>query len=146
MFPASPKKAWRGALCVILRDELTYLIDIVLLSIVVVVVAVVAVGCGGGSSGATVACTMGAGTSKTCVEYDIPSGASAEAIQGQNDACVSGGGLASSACSHQGADGACRVTSTAPGASPTVTTWVYAGNTATEMMACTSNGQVWLTP
>lgn len=101
--------------------------------------------CGGGGSGATVACTMGSGTAKTCVEYSIPSGASAQAIQGQNDACVAAGGVVSSACSHEGADGACRVTSTAPGASQTVTTWVYAGNAANEMMACTSNGQTWLT-
>ncbi len=89
---------------------------------------------------------MGSGADKTCVEYSIPSGASAEAVQGQNDACNSAGGVASSTCSHEGADGACRVKSTAPGVSQTVTTWVYAGNAATEMMACTSNGQTWLTP
>jgi hypothetical protein len=114
-------------------------------AVVIGLVSIVAA-CGGGGSAATVACTMGTGTGKTCVEYSIPSGTSAEAIQSQNDACVSAGGVASSACSHQGADGACRVTSTAPGASQTVTTWVYAGNAATEMMACTSNGQTWLTP
>jgi len=102
--------------------------------------------CGGGGSGATVACTMGSGTGKTCVEYSIPSGASAEVVQGQNDACVNSGGVASSVCSHAGADGACRVTSTASGTTLTVTTWVYAGNAATEMMACTSNGQTWLVP
>jgi hypothetical protein len=106
----------------------------------------IAAACGGGSSETVVACTMGAGTDKTCVEYSVPSGASAEAIQGQNDACISAGGVASAACSHQGADGACRVKSTAPGASQTVTTWVYAGKAATEMMACTSNGQTWIAP
>ena len=89
---------------------------------------------------------MGSGAGTTCVEYSIPSGASVEAIQGQNDACNSTAGVASSTCSHEGADGACRVKSTAPGVSQTVTTWVYAGNAANEMMACTSNGQTWLTP
>jgi hypothetical protein len=89
---------------------------------------------------------MGTGGAKTCVEYSIPSGTSAEAIQGQNDACTSAGGIASSACSHVGADGGCRVKSTAPGANQTVTTWVYAGNAANEKLACTSNGQTWIAP
>lgn len=102
-----------------------------------------AASCGSGSSGSTTACTMGSGTAKTCVEY---SGIPSEAIQGQNDACVSSGGVASSACSHVGADGACRVKSTAPGATQTVTTWVYAGNADNERLACTSNGQTWITP
>jgi len=102
--------------------------------------------CGAATSEATVVCTMGSGSTKTCVEYNIPSGASAEAIQGQNDACVSAGGVASSACSHAGADGGCRVKSTAPGATQTVTTWVYAGNAASEKLACTSNGQTWIAP
>jgi len=102
--------------------------------------------CGGGSSGATVACTTGTGSAKTCVEYSIPSGASPEAIQGQDDACVNAGGVASSACSHAGADGGCRVKSTAPGAGQTVTTWSYAGNAANEKLACTSNGQTWIAP
>jgi hypothetical protein len=99
--------------------------------------------CADGSSGTTVACTMGSGTSKTCVEY---SGLSGEAIQGQNDACTSSGGVASSACSHVGADGGCRVKSTAAGASQTVTTWLYGGNGDTEKLACTSNGQTWIAP
>ena len=102
--------------------------------------------CGCDGSGSTVACTMGSGSAKTCVEYSIPSGASAEAIQGQNDTCVSAGGVASSACSHVGADGGCRVKSTVPGAEQTVTTWVYAGNATNEKMACTSNGQTWIAP
>jgi hypothetical protein len=59
---------------------------------------------------------------------------------------VSAGGVASSACSHAGADGGCRVKSTAPGATQTVTTWVYAGNAVSEKLACTSNGQTWITP
>lgn len=86
---------------------------------------------------------MGTGTSKTCVEY---SGLSAEAVQGQNDACTSAGGVASSACSHAGADGGCRVKSTAAGASQVVTTWLYTGNSDTEKQACTSNGQTWIAP
>jgi hypothetical protein len=106
----------------------------------------IAAACGDSSSTATVACTMGTGGAKTCVEYSIPSGTSAEAIQGQNDACTSAGGIASSACSHVGADGGCRVKSTAPGANQTVTTWVYAGNAANEKLACTSNGQTWIAP
>jgi hypothetical protein len=102
--------------------------------------------CGGATSEATVACTTGSGSTKTCVEYSIPSSTSAEAIQGQNDACLSAGGVASSACSHVGADGGCRVKSTASGATQTVTTWVYAGNAANEKLACTSNGQTWIAP
>jgi len=104
------------------------------------------VACGSGGSGGTVACTMGSGTGKTCVEYGLPSDTSAEAIQGQRDACVAAGGVASAACPHVGADGACRVTTTASGVSRTVTTWVYAGNAANEKAACTSNGQSWITP
>jgi hypothetical protein len=112
-----------------------------------VVVFLLSVGAScGGDSAATAACTMGSGTSKTCVEYSVTGVASGEAIAGQNQACVDAGGVASSACSHAGADGACRVKSTAPGASQTVTTWVYAGNAATEMMACVQDGETWLTP
>ena len=102
--------------------------------------------CDGGGSGATVACTMGTGSARMCVESSIPSGASAQAIQGQNDACVNASGVPSSACSHAGADGGCRVKSTAPGAEQTVTTWLYAGNADNEKMACTSNGQTWIVP
>ena len=103
----------------------------------------IAAACGCGSSGDTAACTTGSGSAKTCVEYG---GLTSEAIQGQNDACVSEGGVASSTCSHVGADGACRVKPTAPGASGTVTTWLYAGDAANEKMACTSNGQTWIAP
>jgi hypothetical protein len=99
--------------------------------------------CDGGSSGNTTACTTGSGTTKTCVEL---SGIPSEAVLGQTDACVSSGGVASSSCSHLGADGGCRVKSTAPGASQTVTTWMYAGNADNERLACTSNGQTWITP
>jgi hypothetical protein len=111
-------------------------------ALVVFLVSVIAA-CGDGGSGATVACTMGAGTGKTCVEY---SGLSGEAVQGQHDACTSSGGVASSACSHVGADGGCRVKSTAAGTSQTVTTWLYTGNADTERLACTSNGQTWIAP
>ena len=111
---------------------------------ILVVAAIVAYGCGG--SGGTVACTTGSGTGKTCVEYGYPGDTSAEAIQGQHDACVNAGGVASTTCSHEGADGACRVKSTASGVSLTVTTWVYAGNAANEKAACTSNGQTWIAP
>jgi hypothetical protein len=113
--------------------------------VAICLVAIIAA-CGDSGSGATVACTNGSGSAKTCVERSIPSGASAEAIQGQNDACVSAGGVASSACSHVGADGGCRVKSTAPGAEQTVTTWLYAGNANNERMACMSNGQTWIAP
>jgi hypothetical protein len=111
--------------------------------IIGVLVMALASACDSGGSGNTTACTMGSGTAKTCVEY---SGIPSEAIQGQNDACVSSGGVASSACSHVGADGACRVKSTSPGATQTVTTWVYAGNADNERLACTSNGQTWIAP
>ena len=102
-----------------------------------------AAACGGGSPGETAACTTGSGSSRTCVEYD---GIPGEAVGGQTDACVSSGGVASSRCSHVGADGGCRVKSTAPGASQTVTTWMYAGNADNERLACTSNGQTWIAP
>ena len=86
---------------------------------------------------------MGTGSTKTCVEY---SGLSGEAVQGQHDTCTNDGGIASSACSHVGADGGCRVKSTAAGTSQTVTTWLYTGNGDTEKLACTSNGQTWIAP
>jgi hypothetical protein len=98
--------------------------------------------CGGGGTEGTAACTLGSGTDKTCVE--IPS--NLDDIQTQNDACVTAGGVASSACAHEGADGACQVNSTTSGDSQTITYWYYAGNTASEKAACLSNGETWLTP
>ncbi len=65
---------------------------------------------------------------------------------GQRNACTGTDGAASSACSHLGADGRCRVKSTAAGASQTVTAWLYTGNADTGKMACTSNGQTWIAP
>jgi len=98
--------------------------------------------CGGGGSEGTAACTMGSGIDKTCIE--IPS--DPDDIQTQNDACVNVGGVASLACSHDGADGACQVSSTASGDSQTVTYWYYAGNAASEKASCISYGETWLTP
>ena len=86
---------------------------------------------------------MGTGSTKTCVEH---SGLSGEAVQGQHDACTYDGGIASSACSHAGADGGCRIKLATTGAPQTVTTWLYTGNSDTEKSACTSNGQTWVAP
>ena len=100
------------------------------------------VSCGGGAAEGSAACTMGSGTDKTCIE--IPS--NVDDIQTQNDACTTAGGVASSACSHEGADGACQIKSTASGESQTITYWYYAGNAASEKAACLSHGETWLTP
>jgi hypothetical protein len=108
--------------------------------------AAIIAACGDGGSWSTVACTIGSGTAKTCIEYSIPSACSADAIQVQSDACVGAGGVASTVCSHVGADGGCRVKSTEPDSVQTVTSWLYAGNANNEKMLCTSNGQTWIAP
>ncbi len=113
------------------------------LSAIGVLVVSITTACGDGGSGSTVACTLGSGTTKMCVEY---SGLAGEAVQGQRDACTSAGGAASSTCPHLGADGGCQVKSTTAGGSQTVTTWLYTGNADTEKMACASNGQTWIAP
>jgi hypothetical protein len=96
------------------------------------------VACGGGG-GDTTACTLGAGASRTCVEY---AGLTGEASQGQNQACVDAGGVVSATCSHAGADGGCRIAQ----GSGSITNWSYAGNASALMMACVGNGNSWISP
>ncbi len=106
---------------------------------VLVPAALAALGACGGGGGDTTACTLGAGASRTCVEY---AGLSGEASQGQNQACVDAGGVVSSTCSHAGADGGCRIAQ----GSGSITNWSYAGNASTLMMACVGNGDIWVSP
>ena len=92
----------------------------------------------------TVACTLGSGSDKTCFEVQIDT--TADNVQAHNDACTNGGGIASSACSHDGADGACRFNASSSGDSQTVTAWVYAGDPSGEKANCISAGHTWITP
>jgi hypothetical protein len=110
--------------------------------------AIIGAGCGsggGGSSGGTIACTSGSGTSQTCFEI-YASDTTAAAIAAAKMDCTNGGGVASDMCTHAGADGACKMDDSQTGVTDTVTTWYYAGDAASEMQACTSGGDTWIAP
>jgi hypothetical protein len=101
--------------------------------------------CGSGDGAATTACTTGMGTARTCVETS----ANMTAVGGVDAAkrdCTNGGGVASDACSHAGADGGCKTTVAAGNVTLSTTYWYYAGNASSEMSACTSGGSVWISP
>jgi len=93
------------------------------------------VGCG--SDGSSFSCLTGSGTSQLCIETTTN-------VSGAPNC---GGGTQVSACPRTGADGACRHSIAAGGASLTQTIWYYSGtNTSQEMSDCTSNGGVWIQP
>jgi len=111
----------------------------------VLFVLISAAGCGGGSSGATVACTSGTGTSQSCFEIYASNAAGSGAAAAKMD-CTNSGGVASDMCSHAGADGGCKTDVSQGGVTASLTTWYCSGNAASEMQACTSNGDTWIAP
>jgi hypothetical protein len=106
-----------------------------------VAVAVTA-GCGDGG-GAMLACTLGTGTSKSC--FEISTNTSGNVAAAKMD-CTNGGGVASDTCPRDGADGACRMTTTSGSVTISETFWYYSGNGATEMKSCVDAGNTWIAP
>jgi hypothetical protein len=104
-------------------------------------------GCGGssGGGGGTTACTNGSGTSQTCDEL-YQSNGTAGTLGALAKDCTDNGGVVSDTCSHTGADGGCKLSSTNSGVTIAVTTWYYAGNAANEMQACATAGGTWIAP
>ncbi len=120
-----------------------------LLSLVgVLLVFLEAVGCDALHGSTTTACTKGTGASQTCVEVTTNVATSQTLTEAQNE-CTTNGGVVSNACSHDGADGGCRTTTTSAGISVSTTIWYYSGvaDTAdTEASSCGQNGGSWLAP
>jgi hypothetical protein len=110
-----------------------------------VCIVLLGAGCGTGSSGGTTACTFGSGAAQTCEETSSSEVVSGGIAQAKSD-CVNEGGVASDTCSHVGADGGCKVSSSGGGITLSSTTWYYAGQAASEMSQCTGNGDTWLSP
>jgi hypothetical protein len=104
-------------------------------------------GCGSssGGGGATTACTVGADTTRTCIETSSNAAVATGVAQAKTD-CTNGGGVASDACSHVGADGGCKMTLTSGSITLSTTIWSYTGSPTSEMDSCTSGGNTWISP
>jgi hypothetical protein len=114
----------------------------------VLLVPLLAVGCNLVHGSTTTACTLGAGPSQTCVEIWTNVSTSQSITTAEND-CTNNGGVLSNACSHAGADGGCKTTTTTSGISVSTTAWYYSGVAETvsaEMSNCTQNGGTWISP
>jgi hypothetical protein len=111
-------------------------------------VALVAVGCDVLHGSTTTACTVGTGSSQTCVEVWTNVSTSQTIETAQND-CTNNGGVVSSACPRDGADGGCKTTTTSSGISVSTTIWYYSGvaeTAATEASSCGQNAGSWISP
>lgn len=107
-----------------------------------------AVGCGAIHGSTTTACTVGTGPSQTCVEVWTNISTSQAITTAQND-CTNNGGTVADACSHDGADGGCKKTTTTDGISVSTTVWYYSGvadTVGTETSTCAQNGGTWVSP
>jgi hypothetical protein len=101
-------------------------------------------GCGEG--GATTACTLGTGATRVCLEIWTNTPAPGGLPQAQAD-CTNGGGVASTTCSHVGADGGCRTSLVSGDIMETTTQWFYAGMASSEMASCEKgSGNTWVSP
>jgi hypothetical protein len=111
-------------------------------------VALLGVGCNVVHGSTTTACTVGTGPSQTCVEVWTNVSTSQSITTAEND-CTNNGGVVSNACSHDGADGGCKTTTTSSGVSVSTTVWYYSGVPETidmESSNCAQNGGTWLSP
>ena len=116
--------------------------------VAVLLVPLLAVGCDVIHGSTTTACTIGTGPSQTCVEVWTNVSTSQTITTAQND-CTNNGGVVSNACSHDGADGGCKKTTTSVGISVSTTVWYYSGaadTVDTETSSCAQNGGTWLSP
>jgi hypothetical protein len=114
----------------------------------ILLVPLLAVGCNVVHGSTTTACTLGTGPSQTCVEVWTNVSTSQSITTAEND-CTNNGGVVSNACSHDGADGGCKTTTTSSGVSVSTTVWSYSGvadTIATEMSNCSQGGGTWLSP
>lgn len=104
-------------------------------------------GCGASGGGAaTTACTLSSDSAeKTCIETSSSQSVSGGIAQAKAD-CTKGGGIASDACSHVGADGGCKSALASGTITLSTTTWYYAGAATTEMASCVSGGSTWIAP
>ena len=102
-------------------------------------------GCGDSGGDAVVACTIGTGTGRVFLEISTNRAAAGGAAQANAD-CTQGGGVASSMCARDGADGGCSLTTISGAFRETTTQWYYAGAAAKEMASCTQGGQTWVSP
>jgi hypothetical protein len=105
-------------------------------------------GCNAIHGSTTTACTVGTGASHTCVEVETNISTSQTITTAEND-CTNNGGVISNACSHDGADGGCKKTTTTDGISVSTTVWYYSGvadTVSTETSSCAQNGSTWLSP
>ena len=107
--------------------------------------AIFVAGCGNGDNGGTTACTNVSGADQICFE-SYASNATPAALASSKADCMNGGGVASDTCPPAGADGACKTDVSQGGVTASVTTWYYAGDTASEMQACTDGGDTWIAP
>jgi len=111
-------------------------------------VPLLAMGCNVVHGSTTTACTLGTGPSQTCVEVWTNVSTSQSITTAENN-CTNNGGVVSSACSHDGADGGCKTTTTSSGVSVSTTVWYFSGvaeTVDTEMSNCTQSGGTWLSP
>jgi len=114
----------------------------------VLFVPLLAVGCNVVHGSTTIACTLGTGPSQTCVEVWTNVSTSQTITTAEND-CTNNGGVVSNTCSHDGADGGCKTTTTSSGISVSKTVWFYSGvaeTVDTEMSDCAQSGGTWLSP
>jgi hypothetical protein len=119
-----------------------------LFCVVVLLASLLIVGCDAIHGSTTTACTIGAGPSQTCVEVWTNVSTSQTVTTAQND-CTNNGGVVSNVCSHDGADGGCKKTTTSAGISVSTTVWYYSGAADavdTETSNCAQNGGAWLSP
>ena len=119
-----------------------------LLLVSVLLVPLLAAGCNVVHGSTTTACTLGTGTSQTCVEVWTNLSTSQSITTAENE-CSNKGGVISNACSRDGADGGCKKTTTSAGVSVSTTVWYFSGVAETvdaEMSSCTQNGGTWVSP
>lgn len=119
-----------------------------LLRVVVLLVPLLGVGCNAIHGSTTTACTAGTGPSQTCLEVWTNISTSQTITTAEND-CTNNGGIVSNACSHDGADGGCKKTTTTDGISVSTTVWYYTGvsdTVDTETSSCAQNGGTWVSP
>ncbi len=116
--------------------------------VAVLLALLLVVGCDVIHGSTTTACTVGTGPTQTCVEVWTNISTSQTITTAQND-CTNNGGVISSVCSHDGADGGCKKTTTTDGISASTTVWYYSGDAdtvGTETSTCAQNGGTWVAP
>lgn len=108
-------------------------------------------GCGGSNS-ASYSCDITKSGTHTCSDYSVSvTSGDISALTGAGQtACTSQGGTSVASCSHTGAVGGCKITSSASSGGNTVTnvatSWYYSGTAANVMTLCTAANGTFVTP